>query len=479
MSWKQQGIAAKEAIARSEKALMPQYGSSIGRYNYIPPGKFMQVLYSNFMSGEIAPDPLRVRSLYPIMLWAIPQLAATLDMHARIIGIPMVDSKDAAFVNDYEQWAKEFIWKGEVDFPYDKTFGIASYTYTLAINTMAVGQSFATTMDTQGNQIKRASQPIGFIRLHDSSRFDFQQYNVDRYLMTYEHGGTQEYDVPETPQTRQPIRFRTDPRFPIWGVPVLYGTERDCTTALMNGEAARAHNSRVANPSSILVASFNPNMAGSADDIASIQVAKKEWDSKMVVMRDAYAARQAEQNRTGAPWAAFEFAAGGEVVFNEHIMGKDIKPTFSAKEEVLPSIAAAVVGAYGVPEFVGIQTVTGTGIGSDQYTQMTARMEGFGMGCRKVLEPHLIWLLSNSFLRTSKRIPKFDWAWDGLTVSNEKGEAEIAKIWSEHEKNSAETAQIIAEGAGVAAVNAWLKANDSAYEYPATLPLPPNPAPAR
>jgi hypothetical protein len=156
-------------------------------------------------------------------------------------------------------------------------------------------------------------------------------------------------------------------------------------------------------------------------------------------------------------------------------MGKDMKPAFSYKDEVLPLVASAVIGAYGVPEFVGIQTVSGGGIGSDQYTQMTARSEGFGLGCRKIIQPHVEWLMANAFLRNSRRIPKYEMEWDGLCITSEKGRAEVEKIQAEAAKYNAETAQMIAEGAGIAAVNAWLKSIDSEYLYPETEPLPPMP----
>lgn len=434
-------------------------------YQSLLPTKFMQVLQSNFLQGEIAPDPIRTRDLYPIVLWAIPQLAATLDIHARVTGVPRIESKDAAFVRDCEAFFKEFTWKGESAFPYDTMRGIAPYIYLMTLNTMTTGQSFATAMDSNGQQVTKSGQKIAFVRLHDSSRFNYQAQNVDDYILTYEHGGILYMPVLES-AARDAIRFRTDSRYPYWGVPTLYGTERDSTTAMMSGEALRAHNARVANPSSILMASFNPNMAGAADDVQMIHTAKDEWDSKMTSMAAAYAEKQGSQNRSGQAWQAFEFHAGGEVKFSEHVMGKDMKPAFTYDDEVKPLIAAAVVGAFGVPDMVGLSTTSGGGIGSDQYTQQAIRMEGYGQSNRLPLSSHVQWLMYSHFLRSSTRVPKYELVWDGLNLASEKGKAETAKIWSETEKAHAETAQMINEGAGIAAVNAWLKAQKSTYFYP-------------
>ena len=63
-------------------------------------------------------------------------------------------------------------------------------------------------MDAKGQQIQRLSQPIDFIRLHESCRSIMMQTQPDVYELTYEHGGTIDMLVPETPGTRQPIRFR-------------------------------------------------------------------------------------------------------------------------------------------------------------------------------------------------------------------------------------------------------------------------------
>lgn len=478
MSWIQDTRKAQAAI--SDKGMINGSGvvttrrSAYGSYA-THPSKFMQVLHGNFMWGEIAPDPLLVRTLQPILLWAMPELASTLDIHARVIGYPEIETKDSAFKNDFEQWAKEFAWKGESTYAYDKMKGLAGYIYTLVMNTMTYGQSFATAMDAKGQQIQRLSQPIDFIRLHESCRFNYMQTQPDVYELTHEHGGTIDMPVPETPGTRQPIRFRTDLNYPYWGLPILYGVERAATAALLSGEAVKAHNSRVANPSTILVASFDPNMGGASDDIQMVRHSNAQWDAKMGTMRDAYVTQQNNQNRSGQPWNAFEFHSGGKVEFIEHVMGKDMKPAFSYKDEVLPLVASAVIGAYGVPEFVGIQTVSGGGIGSDQYTQMTARSEGFGLGCRKIIQSHVEWLMANAFLRNSRRIPKYEMEWDGLCITSEKGRAEVEKIQAEAAKYNAETAQMIAEGAGIAAVNAWLKSIDSEYLYPETEPLPPMP----
>ena len=331
MSWKDQSKAAQKAIIESsQKSYTPIGGGSLGsnysNYSYQLPTKFMAVLRSNFMNSEIAPDPMLVRSIYPIMLWAIPQLAATLDMLVRIMGVPVMESKDVAFTKDAEQWVNELVWKGEMSFPYDSRHGGASFIYHLAANTMVMGQSFVTAMDNNGNQIQRPSQPIAFWRLHDSMRFNFMQVNVDEMQLTYEHGGQIFMDVQETPYQHS-LRFKTNYNHAHWGEQVLYGCEMEVTAALMAMEALKASAYRRSNPSTILLGSFDPMKMDSesgAGAIEAMQLSMSEGEAKMEAAKQAYMDKTKQQAMTGSPYNAFEFMWGGKADFKEIVLGMGI-----------------------------------------------------------------------------------------------------------------------------------------------------------
>ena len=54
--------------------------------------------------GELAPDPRSVLDLYELMQWAIPELAAVVDLHSRVIGFPEIETKDATFQKDWDDF---------------------------------------------------------------------------------------------------------------------------------------------------------------------------------------------------------------------------------------------------------------------------------------------------------------------------------------------------------------------------------------
>jgi len=464
--------AAQQALVTSSKSIGTNGGMRSGYSNYVHLSKFMQLLQSNNWS-EIAPPPIVMRDLYRIMLWAIPELASALDMHCRVIGCPTVESKDAVFVNDFEQWAQEMPWKGEKSFAYDTMKGLAGYLYSLQSATLTSGQSFTTLMDSQGNMIQRPSQNIGFVRLHDSTRFNYMEVNIDQFQLTYEHGGTIEMDLPESPY-RDTVRFINSTKFPEWGVPVLYGCERSITDAMLAQEAWKAHNRRVQDPSSVAVFGMEPPAGIAQDDTALVRDMREQWEARGVELTAAYAENFAKSANTGKGFQALEVTTG-KITVAEHVFGKDIAPANTYRESVDPYIASALLGMYAVPDFFGIQTMAGGGIGSDQHTIMSQRSESFGVACRSHQDAHVKWLMSNFFMRNSKRIPEFQLKWMGLDVSNKKAEAEVKKIAAEAMKMNVETAQMIADGVGPAAANQWLKENLMGYKFP--LSYNPNPEP--
>ena len=123
--------------------------------------------------------------------------------------------------------------------------------------------------------------------------------------------------------------------------------------------------------------------------------------------------------------------------------------------------------------------MSGGSIGSNQHTQMTARMEGFGIGCRSAIAPHIQWLFANWALRNSKRVPDYQIVWDGLTISNEKGQAEVMKLYAETEKLHVDAVIALANDIGPQAANEYAIKNALGYAIPKTLPAPPPTPPAR
>jgi len=168
----------------------------------------MRYLLSSSAYGELVPNPRSVIDLYELMMWAIPELAAVVDMHSRVIGFPDIETKDASFQRDWDDFVKEFAWVCELDHPFKTTVGLKSYVQTLSKEILSTGQGFCTLLDSQGNPITRTSQPIGSVRLHESRRFDFMQYEVDKFRLTYEHGGMIDMDVRESPSLTS-IQFQT------------------------------------------------------------------------------------------------------------------------------------------------------------------------------------------------------------------------------------------------------------------------------
>lgn len=482
MSWKDHNRLAQRAIIQSvDKSILPsgygggtRNGYTASNY-YAQPSKFMAVLQANSMWNEIAPAPIMMRDLYRIILWAIPELAAALDMHARVIGCPTVETKDKVFAKDFEDWAKEMPWKGEKKFPYDGMKGLASYLYGLQIATLGGGQSWATLMDSSGNQIARPSQNIDFVRLHDSSRFNYMEIMVDEFQLTYEHGGQIFLDIQES-FSRDTVRFITSTKFPEWGVPILYGCERAATDTMVAQEMWMANNKRIANPSSVAIFGSEPPAGLATDDAGLLKEISEQWDARMAQITSDFAANFARSANNGRSFQALE-ATTGKITVAEHIFGKDIKPVGTYSENVDPHLRAALIGMYAVPDLFGIQTMSGGGIGSDQHTQMSQRSESFGISCRPPQEAHVRWLMGNFFLKTSKRIPDFTFKWVGLDISNKKAEAEVKQIAATAMNLNVTTAQLIADGVGPLAANQWLLENNMGYKFPASYKPEPDPMP--
>jgi len=474
MSWKDQSKAAQRKVieATATKSLIPQsYGSSYGyNHGYRSASPFMRYLLSSASYGELAPNPRSVLDLYELMAWAIPELAAVIDLHVRVIGFPEIETKDAVFQKDWDDFVKEFLWKCELDHPFNTTKGLASYIYTLSRETLSTGQGFTTLLDSQGNPIQRASQSIDKVRLHESRRFDFVQWNIDQLRLTYEHGGTIEMDVKESPAFAS-IQFQRVPKW-AWGMPVLYGTERAATAALLAQEAHKANNQRITDPSEITIFSFEPTAQLATDALEQYENVRSEWKAKTDATRDAYKAQIQNSNANGRSFQALEVVSGGKLEVKNHLFGAGIQPAKTYAEDVSAILASAIIGAYASPDLFGISTTSGGGLGTDQHTKMAERMESFGIGCRPILEQHIGWLTANVFLRKQKRIPDFKFKWVGFDLSNGKGKAEIQASIAGSAKLNAETAELIANGAGLVAVNSFLEAQNSVYRYPKINPQP-------
>ena len=469
MSWENQSKAAQRQLitAPVQKAAMPQF--SLGN-TFRAASPFMRYLMSSSTYGELAPDPRSVLDLYELMQWAIPELAAVVDLHSRVIGFPEIETKDATFQKDWDDFVNEFQWKCEKDHPYNTTTGLHSYVLTLSKEILSTGQGFATLLDSSGQKVQKVSQPIASVRLHESRRFNFQEYAIDQFQLTYERGGIIDLDVKESPSMAA-VQFQRSPKW-AWGLPVLYGTERAATAALLAQESHKAHNQRVGDPSEITIFSFEPTAALAQDSIEAYQNAKLEWDVKADATKRGYSEQVATASRNGRSFQALEAVSGGKLDVKNHIFGSGIKPANTYREDVGSVLASAIIGAYASPDLFGIQTQASGGLGTDQHTKMSERMESFGIGCRPMMEQHIRWLMANAFIRKSKRIPDFKFIWKGFDLSNKKGLADIEKVFAETAKIDAETADLIANGAGIAAANAWLEAQNSVYKFPKSMPTP-------
>jgi len=402
-----------EAATTTDKAWT---GGNSGLYTYQgPPSALLTALGITASASQLIGDPRLKMETYQTMVACMPEVSRMIGYHLDIMGIPEIESEDQVWADEMNALLREMVWKGQLTFEGDENRGLDTFIQDLAYNTLCVGQSFYSLLDSQGLPAIYSRQKVETVQLHASSRFNYiGQGTYDKFDLQYVTGTTQELNKVITPAFKSVV-FDRHPEYP-WGKPILYDAERIALEVAILKESQQTTYRMKANAPRMTVMGIEPMTSPIVDMAQTSLLAQYMNESKATSARleKSYSEAKARGMRTGQ---GVDVVASivGKIDVKTHSEADTIQPVFSYPSDVKLALTELVIAMKGVPDLVGLST-GGDGLGSQRSAMQMDGMRMVGEGLRKFLTPHVRHILETKAIRLSRRIPKYEIEWEGLST---------------------------------------------------------------
>lgn len=402
-----------EAATTADKAWM---GGNSGIFTYQgPPSALLTALGITASASQLIGDPRLKMETYQTMVACMPEVSRMIGYHLDIMGIPEIESEDQVWADEANAMLREMVWKGQLTFEGDENRGLDTFIQDLAYNTLCVGQSFYSLLDSQGLPAIYSRQRVETVQLHASSRFNYlNQGTYDKFDLQYVTGTTQELNKVITPAFKSVV-FDRHPEYP-WGKPILYDAERIALEVAILKESQQSIYRETSSAPRVTLFGLEPQTPHVLD-MGQTELMKSSinaWGAKSVELERAYSAAKAQSNRSGRG-VDLTASVVGKITMASHSGADNIKAVTSYPEDIKLALTELVIAMKGVPDLVGLST-GGDGLGSLRSAMQMDGMRMVGEGLRKFLAPHVKHILETKAIRLSRRIPKYEIEWEGLST---------------------------------------------------------------
>jgi len=394
---------------------------------YAPPSALLTALNINASSSQLIGDPRLKMETYMTMAVVFPEVSRMLQYHIDIMGCPRIESDDETWADEMNAVLAELYWRGQLTFEGNKKRGLDAMISQMAYNTLVCGQSFYSILDAQGLPVLSSRQKVDALQLHSSSRFTYNNIYQDRYELSYQNGTTLELDKRITPAF-QSVRFCDHPEY-AWGKPLLYDAERVAMEAAIFMESQLGIYRQIGAATRMTVISMEPVLASEANAANAVigERMAREWGAKADELRKAYESQMAHSSRSGK---ATDIVAAmiGKMNVATHSAADSINPISTYPSDIKQALSRIVVAMLGDPDLVGLPSTGGDGIGSVRSEMKMDSMRMFAQSLRKSLNPHVRGIVDMASARLSKRIPKYELEWEGLSTAELKSIADREQV---------------------------------------------------
>lgn len=416
-------------------------------------------------------DPRQLMAVSRVVVEMIPEVSAGLGIHLDVVGnLIGVDTKNKKFADEFARWIQSVRWKLELDHPFNQSVGLHEFTRIMAWNAMIDGMVFVRAVDNQGEDNLSARQRDVILRLHDSERFVFSEFETDKFWLEYETRGNVVLDVRET-EAFKAMAFTRSPSWP-WGLPITYNALYEAKTAIRAGSNQSAAQDLLSKAAMLTLIGIQPD-AKLLENDEKIYVKLKEeaLEQANKVLEELTTGIKTAQ-ATGTRHHGFQ-AFTTPIGVNTVSMAEGVQMNPNYAEERKRQLCSVVLGCGIQPDFVGLSETSG-GIGSEKYETTARAMMGTGLRMRRPIERLIRHFWELHCKRNSILIERdYAFIWDGLLLTEHsaklKAEEASAKIAEIHMKNMA----LAYESFGVVAANTYAKINGLSWVAPSINPNPP------
>lgn len=424
LRWSRPQEQTKEVAPDVEKQSISSSNQQI--YYYTPPSALLTALGATSSTSQLLADPREKLLTYKTMVAAFPEVSRMLWYHRLILGCPYIESEDQGFADEANAVLAEMAWREQMDYEGNRNAGIDDFVGRLAVNTMALGQSFYTFLDQQGNPALTSRQKIDSIQFHDSERFAYFQFNVDQFQLQYTAKGIVVQDK-RIDNAFKSVRFDSISSY-AWGKPLLYNSEAVALTAAIYQENQKGVY-RMQNSPRVTIFNMEPVLDQKDASVTAAVLSRnyqEAWDKAATNLRQSYATALEQSASTGRA-VDITTSIVGKIDAKTHSMADNIDPIDTYPEDIRLELSRLVVSLNGEPSLVGLGE-TGDGLNSNRSEILMEGMASYGTGLRKTLNPHVKLILEAKMMRESRRIPKYEIEWEGLSTTDIKAIAEVEEI---------------------------------------------------
>lgn len=411
--------------AMSQSTYGGGYRNSFADQGYASPfSAVIRQLHDCFSEDYILSDPREKLLVYRAMSEKLGFISTAYSRKIDLIGVPEIVSDEQGFADEMNAALRDIRYCGEITGDFTQKSGLSGLVSAAIRSAFTDGHAFVSMVDRNGDLLQRASQRMECVRIHDSARLRFMETQPDFVELWYTRKGVQSV-MRENPAFL-PVTFRNS-RY-VWGLPLSYECEAMVSMWLTAAGNRQGAHFRLGNPTSLTAIGFevsedfNPAAA-----VMITEVAKRNAD----IAADNFRAAVADSNRTFKPKDIVAVIPG----FNPTIETKMIGEGARAITEYVPelefmTLLCAIPLNY-PPELIGLRTMAG-GIGSEQFKYAAdAAMSDAGTQ-RIKLEGQLMRPLVNRLATSmSRRVPKYEFEWEGTSLANQQALADVAKTGAE------------------------------------------------
>jgi hypothetical protein len=441
----------------TDKLFMPEGGNNLTTRFYTPPSAFLTAMGANSNTLQVVGDPRLKSQTYIVMAATMPEVSKMMDFHTKIMGCPEIESDDEVFAAEANAMLAELQWKGQLTYAGDQENGLDKLVNVMAFNTMTLGQSFYSLLDSQGLPALMSRQKVDVVQFHDSERFMYNQWNVDEYHLQYAWKAETELNKQIT-EAFKSVRFDSDARYP-WGRPLLYWAEQVAMTAAIKLEMqTMTYRKKAASPS-FTIASIKPimqNEAAATNEMITRQIIE-QWDDKGTELRNKFSDMMRDGYQTGQGGDLVTTIIG-DLNLETHSPADAVQPVFSYNSDIKLDLSRLILSVKGIPSLLGYAD-SGDGIGSNRTEILMQDMEMYGTGLRKPMQKVCDHIFQTTAIRLSKRIPKYKWKWQGLSMHNLQAQAALEQTQATTQKTWTEALNILLAAGEVAAAKAFAVEN--------------------
>jgi hypothetical protein len=444
----------------TDKLFMPELygGNNLTTRFYTPPSAFLTAMGANSNTLQVVGDPRLKSQTYIVMAATMPEVSKMMDFHTKIMGCPEIESDDEVFADEANAMLAELQWKGQLTYAGDRENGLDKLVNVMAFNTMTLGQSFYSLLDSQGLPALMSRQKVDVVQFHDSERFMYNQWNVDEYHLQYVWRAETELNKQITEAFRS-VRFDSDARY-AWGRPLLYWAEQVAMTAAIKLEMqTMTYRKKAASPS-FTIASIKPimqNEAAATNEMITRQIIE-QWDVKGTELRNKFSDMMRDGYQTGQGGDLVTTIIG-DLNLETHSPADAVQPVFSYNSDIKLDLSRLVVAMRGVPDLVGLGG-GGDGIGSNRSQIQMQSMEMYGKSLRMPMQKVCDHIFQTVAIRIGKRIPKYTWKWEGLSMNDLQAQATLEQTQATTQKTWTDALNILLAAGEVTAAKAFAVEND-------------------